>query len=147
MLILLLAGWMLCVGGSDKPKIILRFHVQVPTAKMADEKNILPIRLNDPPSVIFIHKQPDLTEADVVSVDRFENGRVLITFNQAGKEKLEMLTRINMGAVLVVILNDEVVYSPVIDMVLMSGRFLIPEGVSSESVQSLRAVVGGNRAF
>lgn len=136
----LIIGWFIFVGGSEMPPPMLRFHVQA-SPKLGKEK-VVPVTLVDPAAMIYIRKYPDLSERDIQSLDMLDKGRVLVTFNEAGRLRFEEMTRANSEIIMVVICNGRVIYAPLIDTVIGDGKLLLPKGISEDEIKELREVMG-----
>lgn len=135
LLVLLVA--MVWMAGSDRPPIMVRFHLQA--SQTESKENVIPVTLANPPQVIYMRKRPEITEADIQSAKMLPGGHVLFVFVPTVKEQLEAFTRANPGAILIVMVNGRVVYAPVIDVALTEGHFIIPENVSAEEVTEIDA--------
>lgn len=133
--LLVLVVALVWMGGSDRPPVMVRFYLQA--SQSESPENVVPVTLANPPQVIYMRKHPEITEKDIASARMLPGGHVLLTFVPTVKAQLEALTRGNVGAILVVLVDGRVVYAPVIDVALTEGKFIIPENVSDQEVAAI----------
>lgn len=126
-------------AGSKPPEIAMRFHLQASPGMPKEQ--IVAVSLIDPPQGVYVRRLPEMTEKHLESVQKMEDGRILIVFNTVGANLLEAATRSNMGAIMVVICNGRVVYAPVIDVPLASGRIILPGGISDQEIAAFQKMI------
>jgi len=142
--LLLLLGHFL-QAGSSRPEVSLSIHVEA-GEEVRDDRAIT-IGLTDPDEIIRVERFAIAVADNLERVMGTSGGGVLLQFNQTGRHSLEAATSNRLGKTLVVFLNGRVVYSAVIDMVLRSGRLLIPDGVSPEELAMLQKFIEENRSL
>jgi preprotein translocase subunit SecD len=127
-----------CRAGGDRPTVSVRFYVQA--INDIDKDHVFAVTLTNPPQMIYINKKPELTERDVNAVEILDDKRVLLHFDGEGSRKLESLTQAYRGLKLVVVVDGRVVYAPVIDVILTQGKFLIPDGMTTQEAINLKVM-------
>ncbi len=136
-------------GCAPAPTVSLRICVQVDAQSGATaSRQTVPVRLSDPDQIIYIHAQPEVSEGDLTGVEPYvaiagQNGAIL-HFTPHAAINLNAATQQNDGRILVVILDNRVVYSPVIDGAIPGTDFIIPRGVLPAEYTALQEVVKRN---
>lgn len=126
------------MAGASKPVMTFRVHVQV----KEDTKGggaVLPIALSNPQQIITVGRVPKISENHLQSVIATPDGGMMVQTSNTGARLLEEATISNPNQIMVVLLNGQVVYSPVIDIPLRSGRLLIPGPIPPELITALQA--------
>jgi preprotein translocase subunit SecD len=124
-------------AGSNRPQITFRIHVERAQAA-GSSAQVMQVALTEPEQIITIGRYAELSETQVQSVLPTPDGGMMVIFNNVGAKILESTTANNQGRVLVVFLNGRVVYAPLIDMVLRTGRILIPGPLDPSEVAALQ---------
>ena len=140
---LIFLGGSLLWAGSSKPSGGLRIHLQI-AGEIQRTSQSATVVLEDPEEVITVSVIPNLSETHVASVEPLQNGEsmgMIVTFNQLGKTLLNNLTLEGQGRVMVIYLNDRIVYSPIIDSVIGNGVLVIPSGVTPKDLEMLQSLV------
>lgn len=127
-------------AGAGRPQITFRIHLQRVEASGSDSQ-ILPIALTQPDQVINVGRYAELSENQVQSIVPTPDGGMMVLFTGTGAKILETVTSSNQGLILVVLLNGRVVYAPLIDMPLRSGRMLIPGPLDPVEVAALQQLI------
>lgn len=130
-------------AGSKPPEATLRFHLQASPGMPKEQ--IVAVSLIDPPQGVYVRRLPEMSEKHIESIQKTEDGRILVVFNSVGANLLEAATRSNMGAIMVVICNGRVVYAPVIDVPLASGRIILPGGISDQEIAAFQQMIARKR--
>src|ERR1043165_7270136 len=105
------------LAGGSPPKIVVRVHVEN-VAKELKGRQTFMVQLPDPPEALSVVATPEASERDVINVvgKPTSNGYgAYIYFNRKAAVNLSATTAQNAGRVLVVVINNRVVYAPVID--------------------------------
>lgn len=134
LLVPLSMGW----AGGSKPSITFRLHVQV-VEKIGDGSQVIPLALTQPVQTITVARTPHLAETHLLSATPTPDGGMMIQTSSTGARLLEEATVSNPGKIMVILLNGQVVYAPIIDIPLRSGRLLIPGPIPPELVAGLQA--------
>ncbi len=140
---LIFLGGSLLWAGSSKPSGGLRIHLQI-AGEMQTTSQSASVVLEGPEEVITVSVIPNLSESHIESVQSLQNGEsmgMIITFNQLGKTLLNNLTLEGQGRVMVIYLNDRIIYSPVIDSVIGNGVLVIPSGVTPKDLEMIQSLV------
>jgi len=125
-IVLGLIGLLFWIGATPKPPVLIRVHLQA--TEGAKGMISVPVTLFSPSETIAIQNVPEVSEKEIQSISRREDGTVLVQFNDFGATKLEVATSTGRGSILVVIVNGRVVYAPRIDTVITRGCLLLPPG-------------------
>jgi preprotein translocase subunit SecD len=139
--ILLGGGWLW--SESSKPPGGLRIHLQI-AGDIQQTSQTASITLLDPEEVITVSTLPELTENQISEVKPLNHGDEMgmaIQFDRRGLAILNHLTIEGQGRVMVVYLNDRIIYSPVIDSVIDDGVLVIPSGVTPKDVEMMQALL------
>jgi preprotein translocase subunit SecD len=130
---------MLCSlwAGAPKPTITFRIHVQM-TENVGGSGPVIQVALSNPPEVITVSRSPQLAETHLQSVLPTPDGGMMVQMTSTGARLLEEATLSNPGKIMVVLLNGSVVYSPVIDMPMRSGRLMVPGPIPPELISGLQ---------
>jgi preprotein translocase subunit SecD len=124
-------------AGSSRPQITFRVHVERGQSA-GSSAQVMQIALTQPEQVITVGRYAELSETQVQSVLPTPDGGLMVLFNSTGTKILESATANNQGRVLVVFLNGRVVYAPLIDMPLRTGRILVPGPLDPAEVAALQ---------
>jgi hypothetical protein len=125
-------------AGSPKPSITFRIHIQM-NESVGGSGPVIQVALSNPPEVITVNRSAQLAETHLQSVLPTPDGGMMVQTTPTGARLLEEATLSNPGKIMVVLLNGTVVYSPVIDMPMRSGRFLVPGPIPPELISGLQA--------
>lgn len=126
------------MAGASKPTMTFRIHIQV-KEDTKGEGAVLPIALANPQQIITVSRTPKISENHLQSVIATPDGGMMVQTTTTGARLLEEATISNPNQIMVVLLNGQVVYSPVIDIPLRSGRLLIPGPIPPELITALQA--------
>lgn len=126
------------MAGASKPTMTFRVHVQV-KEDTKGQGAVLPIALSNPQQIITVGRVPKISENHLQSVIATPDGGMMVQTSNTGARLLEEATISNPNQIMVVLLNGQVVYSPVIDIPLRSGRLLIPGPIPPELITALQA--------
>jgi len=127
-------------AGASRPQITFRVHLQRAESSGSDSQ-IISIALTRPDQVIQVGRYAELGENQVASVMPTPDGGMMVLFNGTGTKLLETITSSNQGRIMVVLLNGRVVYAPLIDMPLRSGRLLLPGPLDPAEVAALQQLI------
>lgn len=131
-------------SGSSKPSGGFRIHLQMGNDQQSTNQTAA-VALTDPEETITISVVPDMNEnqiAEIKSIPK-ENGEMgmAVIFDPRGTSMLNYLTIQGQGRIMVIYLNNRIVYSPMIDSIIADGVLIIPSGVTPQDIQSLQALV------
>jgi hypothetical protein len=129
-------------AGHTPPKIILRIHVQT-TGEGQSPMEVTTIQLPPQGEQILIRAIPEISEIQLIDAEQDANG-VRLRFNHTGQVSLSAATAQNQGRILVVLIDGQVVYAPVIDMQITNGELVIPHPLPAIIVQLLQEVAKQN---
>ncbi|MDX6765781.1 MAG: hypothetical protein SFU85_03220 [Candidatus Methylacidiphilales bacterium] len=115
-----------------------RIHVQVQSRTEAASQT-LQISLTNPNQIIAVNRLAAFSENHLQSVLPTPDGGMMLQADSTGTRILEEMSSSNSGRIMVVLINGTVVYAPIIDMPLRSGRMLIPGPIPPEIVSGLQA--------
>ncbi|PTX94789.1 hypothetical protein DB346_22545 [Verrucomicrobia bacterium LW23] len=138
LLIAACAALTLCGGGSP-PKIVVRVHTQNVAKEMKGNQTFM-VQIPDPPEQISVMAIPEASEKDVLNVvaKPVSHGfGAYIQFNRRASVNISATTAQNQDRILVVVINNRVVYAPKIDTVISNGVIHIPEGITPKEMQAL----------
>ncbi|HSI83169.1 MAG: hypothetical protein ACAI35_02425 [Candidatus Methylacidiphilales bacterium] len=144
-LLLLVSSLSPALAGSSPPKVVVRVHIQNMNKEL--KKQTFMVQLPDPPEQISVSTLPEASEKDVLNVTGkpTTNGfGAYIQFNRRGSVNLSATTAQNQGRILVVVINNRVVYAPVIDTVISNGILFIPDGISPKEMEALSTLAKYN---
>jgi len=125
------------LAGASKPTMTFRIHIQV-KEDTKGEGAVLPIALSSPQQIITVSRVPKISENHLQSVIATPDGGMMVQTSTTGARLLEEATLSNPNQIMVVLLNGQVVYSPVIDIPLRSGRLLIPGPIPPAMITALQ---------
>jgi len=141
--LLIVVGWMSSAvqshAGSKPPEATLRFHLQASPTMPPGQT--VPVTLMDPPQRILVNKLPELNEKHLSAIERLPDGRVMVTFNTIGANLLDGATSTHMGAIMVVICDGRVVYAPVIDLPLRTGKIILPNAITDQEIMIFQQMI------
>ncbi len=145
--LLLLFGCLLLVcvparAGHSPPKIILRIHVQT-TGEGQSPMEVARIQVPPDGESILIRAIPEVSEAQLIDAQQ-DNEGLHLRFNHVGQVSLNAATAQNQGRILVVLLDGNVIYAPVIDMQIVNGELDIPHPIPPVFLQLLQEVAKEN---
>lgn len=129
-------------AGHSGPKLLFRIHVQTTGQGLSDQEAI-PITLTHPNENILVRALPEITENDILTVQEEASG-TRFYFNHEGKVALDVFTAQNQGRAMVVLLNSEVIYAPIIDEEITTGQLLIPKKFKPEILEALKDIAEKN---
>jgi hypothetical protein len=132
---LLIGAWMPAQAGHSPPKVIFRIHVQTP-GEGQSPMEVSSIAIPPDGDTIQIRSRPEVTEHELIKATQ-DNGVLRLYFNHVGKINLSAVTAQNQGRVLVVIINGQVIYAPIIDEQVTNGELDIPHPINPAVVQLL----------
>ncbi|MES2307536.1 MAG: hypothetical protein V4507_01640 [Verrucomicrobiota bacterium] len=139
---LLLGGWLWSEG--KKPDGGLRIHLQIAAGALQQNSQTASVTLLDPEEVITVSVLPELTENQVEDIRPIMNGDQMgmaIQFDRRGASILNHLTIEGQGRVMVVYLNNRIVYSPIMDSVIDNGILVIPSGVVPKDIETMKLIL------
>ena len=145
--ICLLTGFLLFTfiparAGHSPPKVTLRVHVQTTgEGQSAQQATVVPI----PPDGerIQVRTLPELTESDLIDAQQDASG-VHLRFNHVGQVNLSAVTAQNQGRILVVFIDGQAVYAPIIDEQITTGQLDLPRTISPQILLLLQEVARQN---
>jgi hypothetical protein len=129
-------------AGHTPPKVMLRVHVQTTgDGQSALEVTTIPI----PPTgeEIQVRTLPEVAEGQLIDVAQDAAG-LRLKFNHVGQVNLSAVTAQNQGRILVVVLDGQVIYAPVIDTQITNGELDVPRQMPAEIVKLLQDVAAQN---
>jgi len=126
-------------AGSKPPEVTLRFHLQA--SPTMPKEQVVPVNLIDPPQAIAVRRLPELNEKHLEAIERLNDGRILVSLTTIGANLLDGATSSNMGFIMVVICNGRVVYAPVIDVPLRTGKIILPGGISDQEIMLFKQLI------
>lgn len=131
-------------SGSSKPQGGFRIHLQMGNDTQTTSQTVA-IPLSDPEETISVSVVPDMSENQIAQIRPLPhpNGDLgmMVIFDKRGTTMLSYLTNQAQGRIMVVYLNNRIVYSPSIDTVISDGVLIIPSGVTPQDIESLQAIV------
>jgi preprotein translocase subunit SecD len=129
-------------AGHKPPMVFLRVHVQTTGEGQSPmEATTIPI----PPQgeQILVRTLPEVSESQLIDAQQDAAG-LRLKFNHSGQVSLSACTAQNQGRILVVLIDGQVVYAPVIDEQITDGELDIPHPVPPAIVQLLQEVAKKN---
>jgi preprotein translocase subunit SecD len=129
-------------AGRTPPKVILRIHVQT-TGEGQSSLEVTQIRVPPQGEEVLIRSIPEVSETQLIDAQQ-DNDGLHLRFDHVGQVNLSAATAQNQGRLLVVILDGQVIYAPVIDMQITSGELDIPHPVPPQIVELLQGVARQN---
>ena len=139
---LLLVTFLPARAGHSPPKVILRVHVQT-TGEGQSSMEAMPIQIPPDGEQILIRTLPEVSEGQLIDVQQ-DAGGLRLKFNHSGQVSLSAATAQNQGRILVVLINGQVIYAPVIDVQISNGELDIPHPMPAVVVQLLQDVAKKN---
>jgi hypothetical protein len=139
---LLLLTFMPARAGHSPPKVTLRIHVQT-TGEGQSSLEATPIQVPPDGEQILVRTIPEVSEGQLVDAQQ-DAGVLRLRFNHSGQISLSAATAQNQGRILVVLIDGQVVYAPLIDVQITNGELDIPHPVSAAIVQLLQDVAKQN---
>lgn len=129
-------------AGHTPPKVTLRIHVQT-AGEGQSTLEVAQVRIPPAGDTILIRAIPELSEGQLVGVAQDEAG-LHLQFNHTGTVDLNAATAQNQGRILVVFIDGNVVYAPIIDTQISNGQLTIPHQIPAQVVQLLQQVAAQN---
>ena len=129
-------------AGHSPPKVTLRIHVQT-AGEGQSTLEVAQIRVPPAGDTILIRAIPEVSEIQLVGAEQDAVG-LHLQFNHTGTVDLNAATAQNQGRLLVVIIDGNVVYAPIIDTQINDGQLTIPHQIPNEVVQLLQQVAAQN---
>lgn len=121
---------------------MLRVHVQTTGQGLsAQEATTIPIPPNG--EQIQVRTMPEASERDVIAAQQ-DAGGLHLQFNHVGTVNLNAATAQNQGHILVVLIDGQVFYAPVIDEQISNGRLDIPHQLPPTVLAALQERVQFN---
>jgi hypothetical protein len=145
--ILLLTGCLFLVflpahAGHTPPQVMLRIHVQT-TGEGSSPMEVSRIQVPPDGDTILIRSIPELSEGQLIGAEQ-DNDGLHLQFNHVGMVNLNAATAQNQGRILVVLIDGNVIYAPVIDMQITNGQLDIPHPIPPVILQLLQEVAKEN---
>ncbi len=81
---------------------------------------------------------PEITERNLIAVQADPSGKVHLRFDHQGTVALDAFTGENQGKIMVVLLDDYVIYAPVIDEQITTGELVLPHPLDPRVIQVLQ---------
>jgi hypothetical protein len=129
-------------AGHTPPKVTLRIHVQT-TGEGQSPLEVAHIQVPPAGEEILVRAIPELSENQLVAVQQDASG-LHLGFNHVGQVDLNAATAQNQGRMLVVLIDGNVVYAPIIDTQITNGVLDIPHQIPPIVVQLLQGVAAQN---
>jgi len=139
---LLLFTFLPARAGHSPPKVTLRIHVQT-TGEGQSTLEVAQIRVPPDGDTILIRAIPEVSENQLVEVVQDASG-LHLRFNHTGQVDLNAATAQNQNRIMVVLIDGNVVYAPVIDTQIDDGILNIPHQIPLQVVQLLQQVAAEN---
>ena len=129
-------------AGHTPPKVTLRIHVQ--TAGEG-QSTLEAVQIRVPPAgdTILVRAIPEVSEGQLVGAVQDANG-LHLQFNHTGTVDLNAATAQNQGRIMVVLIDGNVVYAPIIDTQINDGQLTVPHQIPNEVVLLLQQVAAEN---
>ncbi len=122
--------------------VTLRVHVQTAGEGLsAQQATSIPIPPNG--EQIQVRTLPETSERDLVAVAEDAAG-LHLQFNHVGTVALNAATAQNQGRIMVVLVDGQIIYAPVIDTQISNGRLDIPHQVPAQIVAQLQDLAQHN---
>ena len=129
-------------AGHTPPKVTLRIHVQT-TGEGQSTLEVAQIRVPPAGDTIQIRAIAEVSENQLVGAQQDASG-LHLQFNHTGTVDLNAATAQNQGRIMVVIIDGNVVYAPIIDTQINDGQLTVPHQIPNEVVQLLQQVAQQN---
>lgn len=130
-------------AGKKPPQILLRVHIQTTGEGLPDSQAVT-IALPPNGELIQIRALAEATERDLIGVDVEPNGYLRLRFDHRAQVNISAATGQNIDRIMVVLLNGQVIYAPVIDEQITSGSLVIPVALPPQIVQDLKQLAQDN---
>ncbi|MEI9998085.1 MAG: hypothetical protein WDO13_02385, partial [Verrucomicrobiota bacterium] len=130
-------------AGHTPPKVKLGVHIQT-TGEGQSQLEAMTIAVPPDGEQILIRTLPEASDLQLIGVAEQANGAVRLQFNHAGQVALSAATAENQGRFLVVLIDGQVVYAPIIDVQITDGQLVIPRPLPPEIVRLLADVAQEN---
>ena len=92
---------------------------------------------------IQVRTLPEASETQLIDVQQDANG-LRLKFNHIAQVNLSAVTAQNQGRILVVVLDGQVIYAPIIDLQITNGELDVPRQMPANIVALLQAVAKEN---
>jgi hypothetical protein len=138
LLLALLPVW----AGHSPPKVTLRIHVQT-TGEGQSPLEVTQLRVPPAGDVILVRAIPEVSEIQLIGVQQDASG-LHLQFNHTGQVDLDAATAQNQGRILVVLIDGNVIYAPIIDTQITNGELDIPHQIPPQILQLLQEVAQKN---
>ena len=129
-------------AGHSPPKVTLRIHVQT-AGEGQSTLEVAQIRVPPAGDTILIRAIPEVSEIQLVGAEQDAVG-LHLQFNHTGTVDLNAATAQNQGRIMVVLIDGNVVYAPIIDTQINDGQLTVPHQIPNEVVQLLQQVAAQN---
>jgi hypothetical protein len=129
-------------AGSSPPQVTLRIHVQT-TGEGPSPQEATTIPVPPDGEQIQVRTLPEASEHDLIDVQQDASG-LHLQFNHQGMVSLNAVTAQNQGRILVVMIDGQVIYAPIIDTQINNGRLDIPRHMPAQIVLLLQTVAQKN---
>jgi hypothetical protein len=129
-------------AGHTPPKVTLRIHVQT-AGEGQSTLEAVQIRIPPAGDTILIRAIPEVSESQLVGVQQDASG-LHLQFNHTGTVDLNAATAQNQSRIMVVLIDGNVVYAPVIDTQISDGQLTVPHQIPNQVVQLLQQVAAEN---
>jgi hypothetical protein len=130
-------------AGHSPPKVFLRVHVQT-TGEGQSPMEVMNVNVPPDNDKILVRMLPEASESQLIGIEQDASGGVRLHFNHAAQVNLSAVTGQNQGRILVVLIDGNVVYAPVIDTQITNGELDIPHPIPPVIVQLLQDVAKHN---
>ncbi|HEX4141612.1 MAG TPA: hypothetical protein VHY09_14785 [Candidatus Methylacidiphilales bacterium] len=129
-------------AGHSPPKVTLRIHVQT-TGEGQSPLEVTQLRVPPAGDVILVRAIPEVSEIQLIGVQQDASG-LHLQFNHTGQVDLDAATAQNQGRILVVLIDGNVIYAPIIDTQITNGELDIPHQIPPQILQLLQEVAQKN---
>jgi preprotein translocase subunit SecD len=129
-------------AGHSPPKVTLRIHVQT-TGEGQSTLEVTQLRVPPDNQEILVRALPEVSEGQLIDAEQDADG-LHLRFNHTGQVDLDAATAQNQGRILVVLIDGQVIYAPVIDMQITSGQLDIPHQIPADILLLLQQVAKEN---
>lgn len=129
-------------AGHKPPTVTLRIHVQT-TGEGQSPMEVTSIRIPPQGDSILIRAIPEVSEGQLVYAEQDALG-LHLRFNHVGQVDLNAATAQNQGRILVVLIDGQVLYAPVIDTQINNGELDIPHPIPPAILLLLQDVAKQN---
>ena len=139
---LLLVTFLPARAGHSPPKVTFQVHVQT-TGEGQSSMETTTIQIPPRGEQILIRTLPEVSEGQIIDVEQDATG-LRIRFNHTGQVDLSAVTAQNQGRILVVMVDGQVIYAPMIDTQITTGELDIPHPLPPPIVQLLQDIAKKN---